>query len=501
MQTPALRNALLSAALVFIAILVYWPSSAALWGWWTNDNHGGAHGLIVAPLAAWLLYRSRYRLAALPALPSRAAGALLLLGSIFWLVFWRAGIQELHLLLLPVLMGLAICAVLGFQALPYIAFPLGFLYFAVPAWGIFIHPLQTLTVLATGVLAPLVGVHGYIQDDLVVMPGVGIIEIGVACSGASFFCVGLAIAALLGELEGASLRRRALLLILMGALAIVSNWLRVLIIVQAGYSTNMRHVLVSRGHYTFGWVLFVSIMVLFVWLLGRPAAARATQPPQAGARLMWSPSAFGLAALALVALPLTVYTVVDELDRRAAPPAFVAPPARGDWVGPVEGRTPWRPEFVGPHSQWYVAYQGPSGHNVDMVAIGYTSQAQGRELVNEENSLLGDATTTAENTIALGSQAYIETVATDSRGQRRLIWSVYDIGGRTFVTPFLSQLWYGVRSLGGAPYSVLFAFRTTCETSCDAARATLRSFLLTMGPDFFASINRAPRSSYLAGHA
>jgi EpsI family protein len=501
MQTPALRNALLSAALVLIAILAYWPTSAALWGWWTNDNHGGAHGLAVAPLAAWLLYRKRYALATVAPRPSRLALGLLLLGSIAWLVFWRAGIQELHLLLWPILVGLAICAALGFGALPHIAFPLGFLYFAVPAWGIFIQPLQRLTVIAIGVLAPLVGVHEHIQGDLVIMPGVGIIEIGAACSGANFFCVGLAIAALLGELEDASLPRRAWLLAAMGAVAVVSNWLRVLIIVEAGYSTNMRHVLVSRGHYTFGWVLFATVMLLFVWLLARPAAARGTPELPAGTRLVTAP-AFAFSVAGLVAMPLAVYTVVSELEPRAAPVSFAAPAGRGGWVGPLDGGRDWKPDFVGPHSQWYVAYQGPAGHNVDMVAVGYSTQAQGQELVNEENSLLGDSATTAADTITLGAQSFIETVATDTRGERTLVWSVYDIGGQRFVTPFLSQLWYGLRSLGGAPYSVLFAFRTTCESSsCEAARATLRSFVQTMGSDFFGSVSRSPQSTHSAGHA
>ncbi len=202
----------------------------------------------------------------------------------------------------------------------------------------------------------------------------------------------------------------------------------------------------------------------------------------------------------MVAMPLTVYTLVNALDP-SMPVSFSAPVGRGGWVGPVEAAVPWKPECVGPHSQWSVAYRGPSGHNVDMVAVGYSSQAQGRELVNEENSLLGEANETAEGTVTLGTQSYVETVAADSKGHQTLIWSVYDIGGRTFVTPLLSQLWYGVRSLGGPPYSVLFAFRTACESSCDAARATLRSFVQTMGPDFFTAVNRTPRQSHLAGRA
>jgi hypothetical protein len=135
-----------------------------------------------------------------------------------------------------------------------------------------------------------------------------------------------------------------------------------------------------------------------------------------------------------------------------------------------------------------------------MVAIGYPMQAQGQELVSEDNSLFGAAslTTLAEATVTLGGESYIETIAADERGRRSLVWSVYDIGGREFVTPFMSQLWYGVRSLGGPPYSVLFAFRTECVDSCESARATLRSFVQTMGPDFLASVTRAAQSPHIA---
>ncbi len=132
-----------------------------------------------------------------------------------------------------------------------------------------------------------------------------------------------------------------------------------------------------------------------------------------------------------------------------------------------------------------------------MVAIGYPMQGQGRELVNEENSLFAATTfePVAENKVMLDGRSYVEIVAADAQGQRTLVWYVYDIGGREFVTPLFSQLWYGVRSLGGPPYSVLFAFRTACESSCDSARDTLRSFVKTMGPDFLASVTNEPHRS------
>jgi EpsI family protein len=490
---PTLRNTMLSAGLIALALSIYWPSTAALWHYWTNDNHGGAHGLLIVSLAVWLFFLARQRLARVRTEPSVLACVALLVSSFLWLIFWRAGIQELHLLLLPVLMGLAIWAALGFPAALAVAFPLGYLYFAVPAWGIFNSPLQDLTARATGVLAPLIGVPAQMHGDLVLLPGVGAFSIERGCSGVNFLTVGLAVAALLGELEQATLRRRALLLAVMGVLAVLANWLRVLIIVDAGYTTNMRHVLVSRGHYMFGWVLFTALMVAFVWVLARPYRGAV---PRGEGSLAERATAGGMPAYAatvaaLVALPLLAYCFVLRLDATAAPVAFKAPAGRAGWQGPLSvAQNPWQPDFVGQHSQWVFAYHGPTGHNVEMVAIGYAMQAQGQELVSEQNSLFGAAQVdfAAEHEVTLDGGSYIETIAADAAGHRQLVWSVYDIGGREFVTPLISQLWYGVRSLGGPPYSVLFAFRTACGASCDSARDTLRSFVKTMGPDLVRSI-------------
>lgn len=308
---------------------------------------------------------------------------------------------------------------------------------------------------------------------------------------------GLAVALLLGEIERASLPRRALLLCSMVVLAIVSNWIRVLVIIDAGYTTHMRHVLVSEGHLLFGWALFAIVLVAFAWF-----ATRTSPPESEGTPVASEPLSVGLRAspylatlVALIAMPVLVYVFVSGPDVRAGQISFQAPTARAPWRGPIPSRAgeEWQPEFVGSHSQWSVAYAGPSAQRVDMVAIAYSQQEQGRELVNEKNSLFGATTfqPVAQGKVTLGTQPYIEVVAADDHNQRALVWYVYDIGGRTFVTPLLSQLWYGVRSLGGPPYSVLFAFRAACDPSCDSARDTLRSFMKVMGADFFGAVSRS----------
>jgi EpsI family protein len=210
---------------------------------------------------------------------------------------------------------------------------------------------------------------------------------------------------------------------------------------------------------------------------------------------------YAAAVAALAAMPLVIYTVAASLDPAVAPVVFAAPSGHAGWDGPVSGvGDAWNPDFVGPHSQWHLGYRGTAGRSVEMLVIGYSSQAQGRELVSSGNSLFGAAreSSVAESKVQLGGESYIETVATDALGHRSVVWSVYDIGGREFATPLMSQLWYGIRSFVGPPYSVLFAFRTACSGSCGAARDTLRSFVQTMGPDCFASVTREPRPVHVS---
>ena len=50
-SSSAPHTALKSAGLILIAIVAYWPSASSLWGYWTDANFGGSHGLLIAPLA------------------------------------------------------------------------------------------------------------------------------------------------------------------------------------------------------------------------------------------------------------------------------------------------------------------------------------------------------------------------------------------------------------------------------------------------------------------
>lgn len=491
------QKTLVSAGVLLVALVAYWPATSALVDYWLDPNSGGSHGLLIVILCGWLLWRASPKLADVPQRVSPLGCGLLALSGVAWLIFLKAGIQDLQLLMLPAILFLSVYAAAGWRAAWVLGFAIGFLGFALPAWGTLGDPLQVLTARAVGIIAPAIGLPVRMSGFLAYLPN-GTFEVARGCSGINFFVVGLAIAALLGELEEGSIRRRAMLLLMAGVLAIVSNWIRVLAIIALGYATDMRNVLVTSGHLVFGWVLFVILLVAWVWMVtrGTPAVARKPTPTSVSSSAAMPQAPLQLWPLALAGVALSLGPGLDYIsvtNARAAHEPLDAPLGRASWHGPqpVAGG-PWQPVFMGRHVQWHVAYSGAAGRDVEVVGVGYDAQEQGRELVNEGNSLLGnDALTVLDvSVVNVSENTFSEATVADNQGRRSVVWSVYDIDGRRFVVPLLSQLWYGLRSLGGAPYSALFAFRATCEPTCDAARQTLRLFVQDMSSEVFAVVVR-----------
>ena len=478
--------------LVGLAIIAYWPASHALWRYWIDQPYLGGHGTLVAALALWLLFRARSRIEAAPVRPEPWALLLLVTCSVATLVFWRAGVQSLHVLMLPAIIWLAVLAGFGAPVARAVAVPIGYLYFAMPAWNVLSVPLQELTVRVVAHLAPVIGLPTTVSGAVFSFPNGARFVVTLACSGVGFLAQALAVAALLGELEEAAVGRRLRLLGSMALVALATNWIRVLLLLLIGYLGGMNNVIVAHYHLEFGYVLFVIVLVTFVWFATRRAPPEPDAIVPAGTRTQM-PGGFVAAVVALVGGPLLVALWTPTVADAKGAYELKLPAGRNAWRGPLPSSDErWRPVFVGAHAQTHVEYQDASGHTVEAVAVGYPVQEQGRELINEDNSLLGAGGLSALTYafIDAGGTTYWETVTVDPEGNRSVIWSYYAIGGDAFVVPLLSQLWYGVRSLASPPYSAQFAFRAACSVSCEEARGLLRDFVQGMGSELLSVTRR-----------
>ncbi|MDE2049685.1 MAG: EpsI family protein [Gammaproteobacteria bacterium] len=465
------------------AALVYWPSSLALWRLWTDSQiREYTHGFAVLLTSLWLLYARRRRLAEQPLRPQPAALALLVLLSAVWVIAWQAAIQDLHLLLLPALLITASLAAFGWPMTRLAVFPLAFLSFALPIWSDAIGPLQHLSEAAVAVLIRLTGLPARMAGNLIELPG-GTLEISGGCSGSHFLVVGLAFAALYGELLQASLARRLGWLALMAVIAVAANWLRIYAIALAAYATDMQTFLVTVDHYWFGWLMFAAGVGAFLWAADRlggrprdesPAQTATSAVCGAGSAVSWR--RWSCVVFCMAVLPAMAYGLVLGGPARAEGIAIAWPAAPRDWTGPLpDGSTSWHPVYQHSTAAQMRRYVDARGREVELFAVIYRRQRHGVKLVMWGNSLLGGGGSIrlSERIVRTATGEWREETAVDASGSKSVIWSRYRIGRRTFVHPILSQLAYGVMDLFGEPVSSLVALRAVCAGECDAARARL----------------------------
>ncbi len=447
------RSFVLVCAVLVATIAAFWPTVASLVVYWEDTGSlTYTHGYAIVAVSAWLLWRARARIAAMPPRPWWPALPAVAAAGVPWYLATASGIQIGHQALLPALMIGAIAAVGGLAIARASAFPVGYLYFAVPVWSLFNAALQSLTTAAVTLVLRVTAIPAYVEGNFVHIP-VGTFEIAGGCSGLHFVIVALAIAALQGEIERVGLRTRVLLLAIAAVMAVVTNWVRVYGIILNGYLTDMQGYLVAVDHYVYGWVLFALMMALYFWLTRRilaaiPLAEASPAPAPVRARWPWATIAATVAALA-------VGPALAAVAQRHAGggPATVALPAGMDgWQGPTPTESGWTPQYPGADGSALAAYR-QGGRAVEVYVNLYRRQGQGHELVGYDNDLRH----------GLGAGYSVSTMLV--------------VGDRRIDGELASKLYYAIEVLRRPTPSGIVAVAVRCDADCDSAAEAADEFL------------------------
>lgn len=504
--------ALISALLIAAALLL-WPTTQSIKAEWVEtENLTYTHGYGIFAICAWVLWRRRVELAAVEARADFRAVFVLIGLSLLWLIVYRSGLQLAHQALLPLMMWIAVRAAFGADAARHCRFIFAYLYLAIPVWNVGNDLLQSITVHAVRMMLDVSAIPAHVAGNMVYIPS-GVFEIAGGCSGLHFFIVALAIAALHGELQDASMLLRCVLLALGGALAMLSNWLRVFAIIIAGYVTDMQHFLVSVDHYYFGWGMFALVVVAFFWIARRlqPANWHSVEKSRAanleGSIADVRGNAFSgdyareagwrldtrwrgpLMACVMAIACLSVGPAWSlAVPKRAAAPDELPwlPTDLPDWSGPSPYAGHWRPTYSKADRIEHGIYENADS-SVAVYMAEYLDQYQGKELIGYGNSILGNSPVSvvahsrrdvhsllhARAGIREVQELEIETAG----GKRGLIWHYYEIGSLRRTRGIEAQLAYGLLTLISSPRSRVVGLSTSCESQCDTARLRLAAVL------------------------
>ncbi len=451
------------------------------------------HGWLIAGISvvwcARLLLRHPLQAPAGSALPRLLP---LTIALFAWLVAKNAHSQIGAQLLAPPVLLAAVYAIGGRPLALRLAPPLGFLYFAIPVWDYALPVLQRASVFVTEGALGLLGVPAEVSDYTVHIPE-GTFEIIEGCSGKRYFMVALALGVLAAAVNGLGARATIALVVAAGLLSLLANYVRIVLVIYAGHVTAMQHYWVAVEHKTLGNVIF-GVLIAMILVLGHLLAHRSgterrarisAAAPMAGlaaAPLPWTavaPTALLLGAAALLA-------IANPAQRAAERALGALPVVAGTWSGPLPADPGWQPRYVGASEELRASYRG-SAEAVEVYVNRYHVQADGSELIQYDNKLLGPGTWSVpwsarsrklatEPTLALAE-------ALDAESQRWVVAHYYEVGSTSTTSDTLTQWLYGLRATFGRAPAGVTALAVRCEpANCEAARARVIAFWNDMGP-------------------
>lgn len=504
--TTAWRRALPAAGLALgVLFALFWDTAASIVAIWARSDTF-AHGYVIVPISAWLIWRQRDALAVVAPRPGLLALPLLVLTGFVWLLARLTGVLVVEQLAFVSLVPLTLWAVLGWPVVRTVLFPLVFLFFAVPMGEELIPPMMDFTAAFTVRALQLTGIPVYWEGTFFTIPS-GQWSVVEGCSGVRYLIASFTLGTLYAYLTYRSYWRRAVFIALSAVVPVFANGMRAYLIVMIAHLSDMQ-LAMGVDHFIYGWVFFGIVMLLLfaigsIWREDHlpeppPAASPAAAAGSRGAGL----ATLGV-TLALLALWPAVHAVTRgaPADQRAV--ALQAPAPERGWAlagGPL---TDWEPHYVGPDAVLHRSYRR-EGRTVGLYLAFYAEQSQGREVINAQNVLLQfrhpkyrpkwRIPHEGRRSVQLGTRAAsVEEATMRADGEGLLVWRWYWIGGYMTGNPLVGKLLEAkdvllLRDRGAAGVLVY----TPLGAQPEDARAVLQGFVDDMLTPIAASLEAAP---------
>ncbi|SOD39986.1 exosortase A [Nitrosovibrio sp. Nv4] len=468
-----------------------------------------AHGFLIFPFSAYLIWGQRKHLVKLSSQPNLLALPALASLGFCWLLATLAGVQVFAQLLLIAMVPATVWAMLGSRIVWALAFPLTYLLLAVPFGDGLISPLIDFTADFTVTALQWTGIPVYREGSFFSIPS-GNWSVVEACSGLRYLIASFTLGTLYAYMTYRSLRRRLAFIALSVIVPIVANGIRAYLIVMTGHLSDMQ-LAVGIDHLIYGWVFFGVVMLLLFWIgsfwreddneydidntstsTGIGTAGEHENRPDPAGRPVLRSTVFAAAAVLAVAYIWPLYA--DHLEREyfgatASGSEIEIPGIRGKWRISSSQVSDWKPEYVGATAQLLQTYRNREG-SVDLYISYYRNQQQGAELISYQNVLAGENGSSwhdikqDKRSVSFGPQE--ETVnqnSLHSSSKKLLVWRWYSLGGEITASPYLAKLILARNKLlgrGGDGAEIIVAAQY--DETPDEAVPVLQTFLGDMLP-------------------
>lgn len=345
---------------IWVLYWYYGTAEAMVTIWWRSETFN--HAFLVPLISLWLIWRERKSLVAITPEPNLLALFLFALTGFAWLLGDLAAINVVTQFALVTMLVLIVPALFGWRLARAIAFPLGFLFFAVP-FGDFLMPLMmNLTADFTVMALKMTGIPVYREGNQFVIPS-GTWSVIEACSGVRYLIASLVIGTLFAYLNYRSLKKRLIFVGFSFAVPVVANWLRAYLIVMIGHLSGNR-LAVGVDHIIYGWLFFgLVIMTMFIVGMRWAEDTEIHAHQEKGTRTTIESAVTVPIHIAVAALSVALISMLPPFWIRhiggasdAAQTGLIVPVQVTGWQISPGPMTTWKPAFDNPYAESQVEY-------------------------------------------------------------------------------------------------------------------------------------------------
>jgi exosortase A len=426
-----------------VALVVFYPSWYALVKVWEASETYG-HGFLVAPISLWLIWRKRDQLRD-STIKSSWTGLFAVAVCCFaWIVGVLAGVNVLIYTAIVGMLVSTVIAVAGWDFASKIAFPLGFLFFMVPA-GDPINPiLMDYTARMTIWAVQATGIPVFREGLNFTLP-TGSWSVVEACSGLRYVVAAAVLGSLFAYLNFKSWTRRTVFFVTALVVAVIANWMRAYLIVMMGHLSNMR-LGVGDDHVVYGWVFFgLTMFVLFAmgsrWhdeAKGVPSGNHQTDTalPLVGGRVSGGSTMFNLRRLGillpLIALIALTPSLVQELQKVAIKTDVIA--RLNQQFNKLDNSAlALQPKFDGARS---ILQGGLNDDSSTEIFVAYfADQRDGNEMIAYGNGVFTESDRSwrilnrSDHPVSVnGNKFRVREWQVVNNNQQRIVWSWFTVG-------------------------------------------------------------------------
>ena len=472
---------LTGAGLLVVFLLAFWPSHTDLIKLW-DVNETYSHGFIIPFIAAYLVYQQNTRLRHSLIEPS----PLLLIPLIATLLLWFVAIitdtKVIELSLLPFIFILAYSSMIGIQSSRLILAALIYLIFAVPFWNFLVPPLQYIATYVNEFALRMIGLPIFIEDTMVSTP-VGTFEIEGGCSGIRYLIVTIALGYFYSLINYKKLKTITILLGLSVIFPMVTNWIRIYIIILAGHYSEMESSLVD-DHVGFGWVLYGISLVPLFFIAQNMAKKEATEIDvnQQDNNLSDSESRPFNRTYYLLPVVLLISTALfSNFLKQSVPEShktIANPDAEHPWLGPIYS-SGWKPNYNNASIEKNLLFLGKDNTpDISLHIFYYGQQSQDTELINELNTIADYHIIKHSQTEYFKNHKINENILEISASENRLVWYWFNVHNKNIEKPITAKLYQALERIEGKTSSSLIAISASCQQpKCLEEKKHIKNFL------------------------